>query len=165
MRSFVVFVTAVSYVMAMQSKPSIQDAVSPRESGNVEDIMNVVILDASTPDEKEIIVASVKVMIDDITKLAKSAVAVLNRNKVLLSKAVNLIETAKDMLGEDEDLGAVELMQTILLAKIQDMVMMQDLNMEKTYSNKKAELDSSGDTDLELPDDNLIKKNTSPKNM
>ena len=38
---------------------------------------------------------NVKVMIGNITKLAKCAVAVLNTNKVLLSKAANLIETAK----------------------------------------------------------------------
>ena len=157
--------------MAMQSKSSLpwqQEDFTPTLTGKVEDIMNVVILDAGTPEEKEMIAANVKVMIGNITELAKCAVAVLNRNKVLLSKAASLIETAKDMLGESEELGAMELMQTILLAKIQDMIMdadIEDKSMEnEVVSNKKADMDSSGDTDLEVPNEDLIKKNASPTN-
>ena len=172
-RSFaiVIFTIILSSVMAMQSKSSLpwqQEDFTPILTGKVEDIMNVVILDAGTPEEKEMIAANVKVMIGNITELAKCAVAVLNRNKVLLSKAASLIETAKDMLGESEELGAMELMQTILLAKIQDMIMdadIEDKSMEnEVVSNKKADMDSSGDTDLEVPNEDLIKKNASPTN-
>ena len=171
MRSFaiVIFTITLSSVMATQSKSSLpwqQEDFTTISTGKVEDIMNVVILDAGTPEEKEMIAANVKVMISNITELAKCAVAVLNRNKVLLSKAANLIETAKDMLGESEELGAMELMQTILLAKIQDMIMdadIEDKSMEnEVISNKKADMDSSGDTDLEVPNDDLIKKNAFP---
>ena len=162
MRSFAIvsFIIALSSVMGMQSKSSLpwqQEDFTPISTGKVEDIMNVVILDAGTPQEKEMIAANVKVMIDNITELAKFAVAVLNRNKVLLNKAANLIETAKDMLGESEELGAMELMQTILLAKIQDMIMdadMEDKSMEnEIVSNQNADMDSSGDKDLEVPND------------
>ena len=165
MRSFVVFTIAVSCVMTMQSKSSLpwQKDFTPTSTGKIEDIMNVAIIDAGTPGEKEMIAANVKVMIGNITELAKCAVAVLNRNKLLLSKAANLIETAKDMLGESEDLGAMELMQTILLAKIQDVIMDEAME-DKTTEKALYTMDSSGDMDLELPEsnDDHIKKNASP---
>ena len=167
MRSFVLFTIAVSCtcVIAMQSKSSLpwQQDFTPMSTGKIEDIMNVIIIDAGTPDEKETIAANVKVMISDITELAKCAVAVLNRNKLLLSKAANLIETAKDMLGESEDLGAMELMQTILLAKIQDVIFDEAME-DKTTEKVPYTMHSSGDMDPELPeiDDHHVNKNVSP---
>jgi hypothetical protein len=159
----------MGHTQPKSSLPWQTEEFTPRSTGKVEDILDVVILDADTPEEKEMIAANVKVMIDNITELAKCAVAVLTRNKVLLSKAVNLIETAKDMLGESEELGAMELMQTILLAKIQDTIMdadVKDNSMEKeVISIQKADLESSGDKDLEVQNDSLIEKNASPTNM
>lgn len=150
-QSFVVFIVTVSCVIALQP----QLDYTPRPSGDIEDIMSIVILDAGTSDERESIAADVKVMIGDITELAKGAAAVLKRNTDLLNKAANLIETAKDMLGEGEDLGAMELMQTILLAKIQEMIVdKEDKSIEETNPGKKAELkavDSSGDTNSNNP--------------
>ena len=162
-RSLVTFALTVLCVMGhMHPESSFPSQISIEEftlrsTGKIEDIMNVVILDAGTPEEKEMIAANVKVMIGNITELAKCAVAVLNKNKGLLSKAASLIETAKDMLGESEELGAIELMQTILLAKIQDNIMDADVkgnSMEnEVHSKHKADLDSSGDKDLEMQND------------
>lgn len=163
MRIFAIIPITALCVMSMQSKSSLpwqQEDFTPSLTGKVEDILDVVTLDAGTPQEKELIAANVKVMISNITELAKCAVAVLNKNQRLLSKAANLIETAKDMLGESERLGAMELMQTILLAKIQDMVVdadKEDKTMEnENLSNKKADLDSSGNNmDLKAPNDDF----------
>lgn len=179
MRSFAIIIVTftitvtvtVSSVMAVQSKSSLpwQQDFTPRSTGNVEDILDVVILDAGTSEEKEVIAANVKVMINKITELAKCAIAVMNSNKDLLNKAANLIETAKDMLGESEELGAMELMQTILLAKMQD-IMIMDVDMEdktmksEVLSKTVPDTESSGNMDLEVSNDDLIKKNASPTN-
>ena len=110
-------------------------------------------------------------LINEITELAKCAVAVMNSNKDLLNKAANLIETAKDMLGESEELGAMELMQTILLAKMQDIMIMDvDVDMEdktmksEVLSKTVPDTESSGNIDLEVSNDDPIKKNASPTN-
>ena len=174
MRSFAIIIVTftitvtvtVSSVMAVQSKSSLpwQQDFTPRSTGNVEDILDVVILDAGTSEEKEAIAANVKVMINKITELAKCAVAVMNSNE-----AANLIETANDMLGESEELGAMELMQTILLAKMQD-IMIMDVDMEdktmksEVLSKTVPDTESSGNMDLEVSNDDLIKKNASPTN-
>ena len=118
---FVVIATVTSVAVAHTSLEK-TSAVTLEESGNIEDIMNVVILDANTNEEKQMLAAHVKVMIEDITDVAKRAVAIIEKNKKLLNKAVSAIESAKDMVEDGEDVGAVELMQTILLAKIQDML-------------------------------------------
>lgn len=170
MRSLVTFALTVLCVTGhthpKSSFPWQIEEFTPRSTGKVEDILDIVILDAGTPEEKEIIAANVKVMIGNITELAKCAVAVLNKNKGLLSKAANLIETAKDMLGESEELGAMELMQTILLAKIQDNIMDADVKGNSMENEvHKADLDSSGDKDLEVQNDDLTEKIPSPTNM
>lgn len=103
----------------------------------VEDILDILIIDAETQEEKKIMAANVKKITEDITDVAKSAVVVLKKNKELLDKASSLIKIAKDMIGEeDDDLGAVDLMQTILLVKIQEVIMEQDEDTDKDTSDK-----------------------------
>ena len=95
---------------------------APKETGKIEDIMNVVIIEAKTTEEKEILMSNVKSMIENITEIAKGAVAVLQTNKELLNKVVTTIDDANEMLDDKDDFGAMELMQTILISKIQEIM-------------------------------------------
>ena len=100
----------------------------PTETGKIDDIMNVVLIEAETTEEKEILMTNVKSMIENITKVAEGAVAVLKTNEELLNKVVNAIDSAKEMLEDRDDFGAMELMQTILISKIQDIMEKGDVD-------------------------------------
>ena len=97
-----------------------------KQSDEVEDILNVVVMDAKSQVEKEIMENSIKELIKDITEVAKSAIRVFNKNKKIFDKVAAIFEEAEGMKDSGGDVASVELLQTTLLIKVQEVLLQDD---------------------------------------
>ena len=98
----------------------------PEVRDEVEDILNVVVIDAQTQMEKEVVQNNIKQLIKDITDIAQSAVRVFNENKKLFGKVAKIFERSEGMRESNGDVAAVELLQTTLLIKFQELLLEND---------------------------------------
>ena len=147
MQIFQLLAVAIVSVAAVHADPSLppiesdpnlppedhDPSMPPIPSDEVADILNVVVMDAKTQAEKEMMEKNIKELIKDITEIAKNAVRLFYKNKKIFDKVTSIFESAEPGTKvSDGDEAALEMLQTTLLMKVQDVILEDDGSAERS---------------------------------